>query len=56
MDGNLKRSRATCGFFSQKLVELGWLYKQVWFKKFCMSSFWEHVKGYYCRLWKIFSG
>ena len=25
--------------FSQKLVELGWFYKQVRFEKFCMCSF-----------------
>ena len=38
VDRNLKRSRATW-IFSQKLVELGWLYKQVRFEKFCMCSF-----------------
>ena len=45
VDRTLKSSKATnMWIFSQKLVELGWLYKQVRFEKFCMCSFCGSMK------------
>ena len=38
VDHNLKGAGQHVDF-SQKLVELGWLYKQVRFENFCMCSF-----------------